>query len=66
MSACRRRPKASIGVVILIIVGALGTLPPGNETGYEAGRAFVACASPEYLDRAGVPRVPADLLRHTL
>lgn len=25
---------------------------------------FVACASPEYLDRAGAPRTPADLLRH--
>jgi DNA-binding transcriptional LysR family regulator len=25
---------------------------------------FVVCASPEYLKRAGVPRVPADLLRH--
>jgi DNA-binding transcriptional LysR family regulator len=25
---------------------------------------FVVCASPEYLKRAGVPRVPGDLLRH--
>jgi LysR family transcriptional regulator for bpeEF and oprC len=25
---------------------------------------FVVCASPEYLERAGVPRVPADLARH--
>jgi DNA-binding transcriptional LysR family regulator len=26
---------------------------------------FLACASSKYLDRAGVPRAPADLLRHT-
>jgi LysR family transcriptional regulator, regulator for bpeEF and oprC len=25
---------------------------------------LVVCASPEYVDRAGAPRVPADLLRH--
>jgi DNA-binding transcriptional LysR family regulator len=25
---------------------------------------FIACASPKYLDRAGVPCVPTDLLRH--
>jgi DNA-binding transcriptional LysR family regulator len=25
---------------------------------------FVACASPEYLERAGAPRAPSDLLRH--
>lgn len=26
---------------------------------------FVVCASPDYLQRHGVPRVPADLMRHT-
>jgi DNA-binding transcriptional LysR family regulator len=26
---------------------------------------YVACASPEYLDRSGVPRMPADLFQHT-
>jgi LysR family transcriptional regulator for bpeEF and oprC len=25
---------------------------------------LIACASPKYLDRAGAPRVPADILRH--
>jgi LysR family transcriptional regulator for bpeEF and oprC len=25
---------------------------------------LITCAAPKYLDRAGVPRVPADLLRH--
>jgi DNA-binding transcriptional LysR family regulator len=25
---------------------------------------LIACAAPKYLDRAGVPRVPGDLLRH--
>jgi LysR family transcriptional regulator for bpeEF and oprC len=25
---------------------------------------LIACAAPKYLDRAGVPRVPADLVRH--
>jgi LysR family transcriptional regulator, regulator for bpeEF and oprC len=25
---------------------------------------LIACASPKYLDRAGAPRMPADLLRH--
>jgi LysR family transcriptional regulator, regulator for bpeEF and oprC len=25
---------------------------------------YVACASPQYLDHAGIPRAPADLLRH--
>ncbi len=25
---------------------------------------IIACASPKYLDRAGAPRVPADILRH--
>ena len=25
---------------------------------------FVVCASPDYLEKAGVPRTPADLARH--
>jgi copper resistance protein D len=39
--------EAGIGAVILVIVGALGTLPPGNEqTGYEAAPTIASASGP--------------------
>jgi LysR family transcriptional regulator for bpeEF and oprC len=39
--------------------------PPGVVVRRLIQSPFIACASPKYLDRAGAPRAPADLLRHT-
>jgi DNA-binding transcriptional LysR family regulator len=45
--------------------GALRLAPQGLITRKLAQSRFVVCASPQYLDRVGAPRVPTDLLQHS-
>jgi len=45
--------------------GALRLAPQGLITRKLVQSRFVVCASPQYLDRAGAPLVPADLLQHS-
>jgi DNA-binding transcriptional LysR family regulator len=45
--------------------GAQRLAPQGLIARKLAQSRYVVCASPQYLDRAGAPRVPADLLQHS-
>jgi DNA-binding transcriptional LysR family regulator len=48
------------------LVLASGNLPDSGLVSQRLGKPFsVACASPAYLERNGVPQKPADLSRHT-
>lgn len=45
--------------------GGTRSEPPGLVARKLAQSSFVVCASPEYLKRAGEPRSPSDLLKHS-
>ena len=54
------------GTVIDVVIGYGENQPmPGIIQRYSGEMPFVACASPLYIRRHGLPRVPADCVRHT-